>query len=141
MKRFILTMFMVVGSLALFSATGNAQINRRYSANIPFDFSVGKQQFKAGEYTVGPVDAQSSIDVLVLRSRSTGKLQLIGQAFLNKYDLKLNGTLQFVKAGEQWVLSSIETGTFSLKLPNTDRGESKIASNRGSSGSRSVAAQ
>lgn len=141
MKRFILTMFMVVGSLAVFSATGNAQVNRRYAANIPFDFSVGKKQFKAGEYTVGPIGTQTNADFLVLTDRSTGRVQLIGQTVINAYKPVLKGTLQFVKSGDQWVLSSIETGTFSLKLPDADRSESKIASNRGSSRSRSVAVQ
>jgi hypothetical protein len=141
MKRFILTMFLAVGSLAVFSATGNAQVNRRYSANIPFDFSVGGSQFKAGEYTIGPLNGQSSADFLVLKDRSTGRIRLIGQAFINRYDPKLNGTLQFVKAGDEWVLSSIETGTFTLQLSGRDRGESKLALNRATSGKRTVSVQ
>lgn len=139
MKRFILAMIMVVGSLAVFSATGNAQVTRRYSANIPFDFSVGKKQFKAGDYTVGPIGTQTNSDFLVLTDRSTGKVQLIGQAFVNQYDTDLNGSMQFAKSGDRWVLSSIETGTFSMKLSGNDKDEPKIASNRGSSGTKSIA--
>lgn len=139
MKRFILAIFLVVGSLAVFSATGNAQVTRRYSANVPFDFSVGKKQFKAGDYTLGPIGTQTNSDFLVLTDRSTGKVQLIGQTQVNKYDTDLNGSLQFVKSGDRWVLSSIETGTFSAKFSVRDQGEPKIASNRNSSGTRSVA--
>jgi hypothetical protein len=139
MKRFILAIFLVIGSLAVFSATGNAQVTRRYAANIPFDFSVGKKQFKAGDYTIGPIGSQTNADFLILTDRSNGRVQLLGQVSVNKYDPDLNGTIQFVKADDRWVLSSIETGTFSVKLPGSDKDEMKIASNRGSSGTRSVA--
>ena len=141
MKRFILTMFLAVGSLAVFSATGNAQVNRQYSAKIPFDFSVGKKQYKAGDYTIGPLGVQTSSDFLVLKERSTGKVQLIGQVLVNQYDNDLTGKLNFVQTGDAWVLSSIETGTFSVQLPTNGRERSKIASNRGSSDSRSIAVQ
>jgi hypothetical protein len=142
MKRFILTMFLAVGSLAVFSATGNAQVNRRYSANIPFDFSVGKKEFKAGDYTIGPLGTVTNSDFLVLTDRSTGKAQLIGQVSVNKYQPQLEGKMNFVQSGDAWVLSSIETGTFSVALHVTDRGDTKIASNhRGSSSSKSIAIQ
>ena len=141
MKRFILTILLAVGSLAVFSATGNAQINRRYSAKIPFDFSVGKKQFKAGDYTVGPLGAVTNSDFLVLTDRSTGKVQLIGQVLVNKYEQQLTGKLNFVQSGDAWVLSSIETGSFSVELLGRDRGDSKIASNRGPGGSKSIAIQ
>jgi hypothetical protein len=141
MKRFILTMFLAVGALAIFSATGNAQINRRYSANIPFDFSVGKKQFKAGEYTIGPLGTQTNSDFLVLTDRSTGKVQLIGQVLVDKSETDLNGKLDFVKAGDAWVLSSVETGTFSAKFGGHNSEVTKIASNRGSSNSKTVSVQ
>jgi hypothetical protein len=127
--------------MAVFSVTGNAQLTRRYSAKIPFDFSVGKKQFKAGDYTIGPVGALTSAGFLALTDRSTGKVQLIGQVSLNKDEPQLAGTIQFVKAGDEWVLRSIETGSFSFEQRNVDRGQPKIASNRGSSGGRSIAIQ
>ena len=139
MKRFILTMFLAVGSLALFSVSGNAQVNRQYSAKIPFDFSVGNKQFKAGDFTIGPLGTQTSSDFLVLKERSTGKVQLIGQALINQHKTDLTGKLNFVQNGDEWTLRSIETGTFSYTLRSNDRGETKIASNRGSSGSRTIA--
>jgi hypothetical protein len=141
MKRFIMFMLLAVGSLALFSATGNAQETRRYSAKIPFDFSVGKKQYKAGDYTIGPLGVQTSADFLVLKERSTGKVQVIGQVLVNLYNTDLTGKLNFVQSGDAWVLSSIETGTFSVTLPANDRDRSKIASNRGSSSGKSVAVQ
>jgi|SRR6478672_7066198 len=141
MKRFILTIFLAFGAMAVFSVTGNAQLTRRYSAKIPFDFSVGKKQFKAGDYTIGPVGALTSAGFLALTDRSTGKVQLIGQVSLNKDEPQLAGTIQFVKAGDEWVLRSIETGSFSFEQRNVDRGQPKIASNRGSSGGRSIAIQ
>jgi hypothetical protein len=140
MKRFILTMFLAVGSLAVFSATGNAQVNRRYSANIPFDFSVGKKQFKAGDYVLGPIGTNSSADFLLLTNRSTGKVQLIGQVSVGSHDNVLKGKLYFVQTADGWTLSSIETGTFLAEF-HGDRGDQKIASNRGTSGNRSVAVQ
>jgi hypothetical protein len=141
MKRFILTVFLAVGALAVFSATGNAQISRRYSANIPFDFSVGKRQFKAGNYTIGPLGTQTSADFLLLTDRSTGKVKLIGQATIDRYNTDLTGKMNFVQAGDVWVLSSIETGTFSVTLPVAGDDSSKIASNKVPAGRKSIAIQ
>lgn len=141
MKRFILTMFIAVGTLAVFSATGNAQVTRRYSANIPFDFSVGKKQFKAGEYTIGPLGVQTSADFLALTERSTGKVQLIGQTIIDRYDTDLKGKLDFVNTGDGWVLNSIETGTFSFQVRGGNSEVLKIASTRGSSNTKTVPVQ
>lgn len=141
MKRFILTMFLAVGALAIFSATGNAQVGRLYSANIPFDFSVGKKQYKAGNYTIGPVGTQTNSDFLVLTDRSNGKVQLIGQAILNQTGTDLSGKLNFVQAGDVWVLSSIETGSFSVKLPVARDNDLKIASNRVPTSRKAIAIQ
>ena len=141
MKRFILTMFIAVVALGVFSATGNAQVHRQYSAKIPFDFSVGKKQFKAGDYRIGPLGAQTSADFLVLTERSTGRVQILGQVLVNKDEPELNGVMQFVKSGDQWVLSSIETGTFSVALSKKDLDGSKIALNRDPSGSKTIGIQ
>ena len=141
MKRFILAMFLVVGSLAVFSATGNAQVTRQYSAKIPFDFSVGEKQYKAGDYTIGPVGLLTNTGFLVLTDRSTGKVHLIGQITVGYDYRQLTGKLNFVQSGDAWVLSSVETGTFSAELSGGHRGQTKIASNRSTSESKSVAVQ
>ena len=99
MKRFILTMFMLVGTLAVFSVSGNAQVTRRYSASIPFDFSVGKKHLKAGEYTVGPVGTLISGGFIMLTERSTGRSQLVGQTSFEQNGAGLTGKMQFISTG------------------------------------------
>lgn len=141
MKRFILTMFMLVGTLAVFSVSGNAQVTRRYSASIPFDFSVGKKHLKAGDYILGPVGTLENGAFLVLTERATGRAQLIGQTSFKQNEIGLTGKMQFVSTGDGWVLRSIETGTFTAQFGRKNSDDSKVASNSNTSGAKTIAIQ
>jgi hypothetical protein len=141
MKRFILTMFMLVGALAVFSVSGNAQVTRRYSASIPFDFSVGKKHLKAGDYVVGPVGTLENGAFLLLTERSTGRAQLIGQTSFKQNEIGLTGKMQFVSTDDGWVLRSIETGTFTAQFGRKNSDDSKVASNSNTSGAKTIAIQ
>lgn len=141
MKRFILTVFMLVGALAVFSVSGNAQITRRYAATIPFDFSVGKKHLKAGEYVLGPIGTLENGAFLLLTDRATGRAQLIGQTSFPQNEVGLKGKMQFINTDNGWVLSSIETGSFTAQFGRKNSNDSNVASNRNTSKAKTIAIQ
>jgi len=52
MKKAILSIGMVIGLWAMSTAITYGQSSEMYRANIPFDFSIGKKYFNAGEYSL-----------------------------------------------------------------------------------------
>ena len=55
-----------IATLGVLSA--QAQANNPLKAHIPFDFAVGSQTFKAGDYTIARVNPQSDQTVLSIKS-------------------------------------------------------------------------
>jgi len=116
MKKLVVAGYLAAALLGVFVATGKAQLTRRYTAKIPFDFTVGNKRYEAGEYTIAPLSSVTNLRALVLRSAATGKVRTIGQALVLASDSTKPDKMIFAKAGDGWVLQSIETSTFSLKL-------------------------
>jgi hypothetical protein len=138
MKRLILVSFLMAGLFAAFSVAGNAQ-NTQYSAKIPFDFTVRGKRFQAGEYTITPLSAVTSLRALYLRNTSTGAGKVIGPVALGYSDSVEHGRIIFTKADNGWVLQSVETATFVLKLQKSPKVDgNNMASDVYSSETRTV---
>ena len=109
MKKKILS---IVASLTLIvsvSIIGFAGLSGRVSANIPFDFTVGSKEFKAGKYSVERLFATSTSDTLIIRSADNS-----GAANFNVSRVSGNGGSQarlvFRRYGSQYFLAQIFDG-------------------------------
>jgi hypothetical protein len=94
-----------LGLTLFFSAVpGHAQDSDRVNVAIPFNFSVGDKQLKAGDYVIESLPDKRA---LILRSRS-GDVQQI--AFTVPIETKSTGThehLLFHHDGDQYFLSQV----------------------------------
>jgi hypothetical protein len=96
---------------------------------VPFDFSVGSKQLKAGDYTLGPLSGITNQRAIVLRSNFSGKTEIVvGQAGIGVVDEDVKGTLTFVKDSDVWALQTINAPSFTLKLRKIGAAERNLAS-------------
>ena len=97
-------------------AAVSAKAQTQYRAHIPFDFTIGKRIFKAGEYFIDPIFQNSANQAVAIRdalgSRSYILMITVGQD-LSKVK---TATLVFHQYDTQYSLSVIRTPTFITKL-------------------------
>ena len=67
-KQIIRTISMLIFVVTLGVMSAHAQANNPLKAHIPFDFAIGNQTFKAGDYTIARVNPQSDQTVLSIKS-------------------------------------------------------------------------
>jgi hypothetical protein len=67
MKRTALQIWLAIGLTIGLTVSAQAQISTEYRASIPFDFSVGKTTFKAGDYIIGLINPKSNQQTLAIR--------------------------------------------------------------------------
>ena len=128
MKRLLVNAGLLAGLTLMLSVAGNAQLFQQYRAEIPFDFQVKNVSYSAGDYSVGPVSANSSVAALAILDRKNRVMRVIGQTQLG-WDGRLeNGKLIFVKANGHYTLSRITTPTFELKMKTT-KAHARMAKN------------
>jgi len=72
-------------------------------ADVPFDFTVGKKSFPAGEYTV----SRTSPQILSLRSTDGGVLAVFLTEPLISRNSKANAKLRFETIGGQYALTEV----------------------------------
>ena len=68
LKKKILSIVAALTLLVPVSIFGFAGLSGRVSANIPFDFTVGNKEFKAGKYSVDRLSVSHTSDTLIIRS-------------------------------------------------------------------------
>lgn len=127
MKSIIRSIFLILGVLAAVSVTGNAQISRQYSVNVPFDFTVGDNLMRSGDYRLRPLDGVTDRRTLALENLLTGQTLIIGQVSLTSSGANKQGSLTFAKTSGGWTLTDISTPTFGLGLKFKDRNETNVA--------------
>jgi hypothetical protein len=125
MKKFVRSL-MFIGIVLTFGAAANAQLNTRYAAEIPFDFQVKNQTFKAGTYKLEPVGSNSSVAAIALRGDADNTMGVIGVTRLTDGTGDA-GKLIFVKQNGQHMLQRIATPTISMKFKTAP--SSKLAVN------------
>src|SRR4051794_33383785 len=104
MKRLIMVGCLAVGLVAVLGISGNAQLTHRYSAKIPFDFSIRGKRLQAGDYTITTLSSVTNLRAVYLRDSSTGKGLVIGPAEVISSDSEERGALVFVRVDNGWVL-------------------------------------
>jgi len=139
MKRQIakgLAMLMVTLALAAASAAvADGQSRGRLTAHVPFDFVVGDQTLRSGEYRVGAID--SSGDSIALRNSAGDSVVRLSAARERKDRVK-TAKLVFHRYGSTYFLSQIwMAGEATGRELNKSNGEraiqrelKNIASNR-----------
>ena len=144
MKKIILQLCMAAGLVVAASATGYSQLTQTYRAQIPFDFNVKSSSMKAGEYQLRPITSGSGIGALQLVDVSHNKARLLGvikpgEGQWNADENK--GRLIFVRDGDQYTLSAIETATFQMRMPKVTASAQVLTKNAASPSTVSVALQ
>jgi hypothetical protein len=104
---------LVFVAAAAFSA--HAQNARNYRAEIPFDFSVGKESHRAGEYMVVVNNAHSS-PILEIRQKGAANIQLAPASLGFNRSEKNVTKLVFTKYDDEYFLSEIISTDFGLKM-------------------------
>jgi hypothetical protein len=68
LKKKILSIVATLTLLIPITIIGFAGLSGRVTADIPFNFTVGNKEFKAGKYSVGRLASGRTADTLILRS-------------------------------------------------------------------------
>jgi hypothetical protein len=109
LKKKILSIVAALTLIVTASIIGFAGLSGRVSANIPFDFTVGNKEFKAGRYTVERLSASHTSDALIIRSADNS-----GAANFNVNRVGGKGNAQarlvFRRYGNQYFLAQIFDG-------------------------------
>jgi hypothetical protein len=107
LKKHLLSVVPTLALIIPMTIIGFAGFNGRVKANIPFDFIVGKKEFKAGSYTVERVSTLSG--TLVLRSEDNSNT--VGFNVNGVSDRSNEGArLVFRRYGNQYFLAQVFDG-------------------------------
>ena len=117
---------MFIGIVLTLGIVANAQLSTQYVAEIPFDFQVKDQTFKAGTYRLAPVGGNSSVAAIALRAQTDNSMSVIGVTQLSS-DNSGPGKLIFVKQNGQHMLQRIATSTITMRFKTAP--SSKLAVN------------
>jgi hypothetical protein len=109
LKKKILSIVAALTLIVSVSIVGFAGLSGTVSANIPFDFTVGNKEFKAGKYSVERLFASNSSDTLIIRSADSGD---VANFNVNRVSGKGNSQarLVFRRYGNQYFLGQIFDG-------------------------------
>lgn len=103
-------------SAMVLTAAANAQTAQRYRAEVGFGFSVGGQEFAAGEYVIERTNATNGIGGLKIMSVTTGNSRMINAIIDAADDRESSNRLIFFRYGDRYYLKSIETPTLTAKF-------------------------
>jgi hypothetical protein len=125
MKKQVLTIVATLSLLLTLAIAGSAIAAARLRANIPFDFTVGKDKLPAGQYTVDGTIVQGC---LLIKAEDRSK-----SAFTSVFGGQSSGKpsrskLVFHRYGSQYFLSQVwdEGSTEAMQLPES-RAERELA--------------
>jgi hypothetical protein len=109
LKKKILSIVAALTLIVSVSIIGFAGLSGRVSANIPFDFTVGNKEFKAGKYSVDRLFASNNSDALIIRSADNSEAANFN---VNRVSGKgdSQARLVFRRYGNQYFLGQIFDG-------------------------------
>jgi hypothetical protein len=106
--------FLSVLILGLGLVSAQAQSSARYRGTIPFDFTARGAKMKAGEYILGDFSHG-----LMLRSQKGRSAAILGPASNTSGTYEEKGTLVFVRNGDSYTLTEVNTAAYKLKIKHT----------------------
>ena len=109
MKKQILSIAATLTLILPMSIIGFAGLSGRVKANIPFDFTVGNKDFKAGKYSVSRLFQGGTADTLIIRSEDNRE---VANFNVNRVTDKgeSQARLVFRRYGAQYFLAQIFDG-------------------------------
>lgn len=117
-------------TIAFLITAGTYSMNAQtaYRANIPFDFTVGKKAYKAGDYSVDYLNRFEASRRVVLRD-SRGRNAYV---FITEIDRPRveSAVLMFDLVGSRYVLSAITTPVFAVEIVRETPEKKKIGSSQ-----------
>lgn len=128
MKRIIIRTALLAFSIVTLAAVpAFAQLTGRYHADIPFDFTTGGTNMTAGSYTVGVLDVTQATGPLVLQAQNGKAFKVLSLVRRGSDDGISGGKLVFLRSGDQYVLSRIDTPQYSWKAKRTATSVKELA--------------
>jgi hypothetical protein len=116
MKNVLRSALFSLALLLTVGVAGYAQVSRPYVVHIPFDFTVGDKQYKQGDYRIAPLDGITNQRAVVLESRATANVSVLGQTSIDSSYSNKQGRITFAKISDQWILREVETPGFKLRV-------------------------
>lgn len=109
MKKKILSIVAALTLIVPVSIIGFAGLSGRVNANIPFDFTVGNKEFKAGRYSVDRLSVSHSSDTLIIRSADNSEAANFNVSRVGAKG-ESQARLVFNRYGNQYFLAQIFDG-------------------------------
>lgn len=118
MKKQITTVVLLSVILVLTAVSMKAQTTSAFKVEIPFEFIVEGQTYQPGEYTIGRVNRQNPL-MLILKTAEGEEAKVLLTRRMRSKNLVKNPSIVFSKYGETYFLSEIWTGNSKngLQLP------------------------
>ena len=113
MKRLIQTCSFI-GLLLVFMVSAQAQISKTYRVEIPFDFSIGQDTYKAGKYQVSQLNG-----LLLLRNQKTNAVKVFATAPEEKGKSFETPQFSFKRVEDKNVLVEVAGKDFNVKLDDS----------------------
>jgi hypothetical protein len=116
MKKFIQA-FSLASLLFVLMATAEAQTTKQYRVQIPFDFNIGQESFRAGRYTLSLTSRSQWQQALTIRDEKTNTPRILLALPEEKGKRFATPHLTFKRDGNQNFLVEIAGSGFNIKLP------------------------
>ena len=104
MRNFICAL--VLGVLVVLTAMQVAAQDRVLTADIPFEFTVCKEQLPAGKYRIEPF-SRAKPGIMIFRSEDNRSVEIVCTNDLQATKLPANGKLIFNRYGNQYFLTEM----------------------------------
>jgi hypothetical protein len=115
----------LVLSLSLAAVSVEAQSNMQYKAEIPFDFNIGNNTYKAGDYVLNIKNTLSTGAILEFRKASGHTLRVMF-AFPNGNRTSGRTKLFFDRSEDGYTLKKLIAPEFGLTI-NTDKNNKRVS--------------
>lgn len=120
MKSIILQTVMLVGFIFCSISFAQAQNAGAYTADIPFDFSVGKKQYSAGTYMI---EIRGLGEKYFVIRDASGRKPYVAMTFPGDATGTPTAKLDFQRIGDQYFLISIRALDLTSVFPKPKIGE------------------
>ena len=122
MKRFIQTCSFI-GLLLVLLVSAQAQISKTYRVEIPFDFNIGQETYRAGTYRLSFANS-----ILVIRNQKTNEVKAIAaQSALEKAENLEAPQFFFDQTAGKKTLVEIAGRDFNVKLETAPTARDVVA--------------
>ena len=122
MKRKVLQICSLLGlAVILAVVSAEAQTITQYKANIPFDFTIGKKIYNAGDYIINVKSLnQHAAAVLSVKNAKTRDLREMIVSTNGSRSLVDKTVLIFERYGDQYVMTQMVSPDYGLSAPKSN---------------------